>query len=134
MNPVVIKELGLRGVYNGYSACGQAIHDVMDRLDGPRAEIQRVSSTTNKKQTKQDDKKHVVVVCFIGGVTQLERSALAWLAHFCTCGIVVVRTCVTRLMRWLAVIDPIELMIASTSVIHRNSFLHDVLERMPVAT
>ncbi|TMW58699.1 hypothetical protein Poli38472_010258 [Pythium oligandrum] len=83
---------------------GQILH----KLPGRRAEITRVQA--QRKKEKHD--KRVMVVCFVGGVTYAEVAALRWLAQF----------------------YPYDIIIASTSVITGQSFLQDVLERLPSTT
>uniref|UniRef100_K3X8G1 Uncharacterized protein n=1 Tax=Globisporangium ultimum (strain ATCC 200006 / CBS 805.95 / DAOM BR144) TaxID=431595 RepID=K3X8G1_GLOUD len=81
----------------------RAIDSVMSTLHGPRAEINRIDgkesitrhksnsndneapvSPTSSTKTSSSKKKHVMVACFVGGVTYLEIAALRWLAQFCT--------------------------------------------------
>jgi vacuolar protein sorting-associated protein 33A len=75
------------------SASWEAIDATMNRIRGPRAEIKtktrRRKATAEKKEENASSppliKPHVMVVCFVGGVTYMEIAALRWLSQFCAC-------------------------------------------------
>ncbi|EEY60544.1 vacuolar protein sorting-associated protein, putative [Phytophthora infestans T30-4] len=92
----------------------RGIDHVMSRLHGPRAEVHL---SENDRSDKEDNKvkskkKTVVVVAFVGGVTFLEIAALRWIASF----------------------YPIELVVASTSIINGKMFISELLGYVPPTT
>ncbi|KAF4036330.1 Sec1 family [Phytophthora infestans] len=92
----------------------RGIDHVMSRLHGPRAEVHL---SENDRSAKEDNKvkskkKTVVVVAFVGGVTFLEIAALRWIASF----------------------YPIELVVASTSIINGKMFISELLGYVPPTT
>ncbi|POM65351.1 Vacuolar protein sorting-associated protein [Phytophthora palmivora] len=96
----------------------RGIDHAMGHLPGPRAEVHLAENdrekgnnpdATKKVKTK---KKTVVVVAFVGGVTFLEIAALRWIASF----------------------YPVELIIASTSLINGKTFVNELLEQIPRTT
>ncbi|ETI36777.1 hypothetical protein F441_17036 [Phytophthora nicotianae CJ01A1] len=89
----------------------RGIDHVMSRLPGPRAEVHLTGDKASDEKMKSK-KKTVVVVVFVGGVTFLEIAALRWIASF----------------------YPIELIIASTSILNGKSFISELLEHVPPTT
>ncbi|KAG7388875.1 Vacuolar protein-sorting-associated protein 33 [Phytophthora pseudosyringae] len=94
----------------------RGIDHVMSRLPGPRAEVHLAENDRQDKTNNADDakkpktkKKTVVVVAFVGGVTFLEIAALRWIASF----------------------YPIELVVASTSILNGTVFVSELLEHVP---
>ncbi|EGZ16684.1 hypothetical protein PHYSODRAFT_499539 [Phytophthora sojae] len=97
----------------------RGIDHVMNHLPGPRAELHlaendRPDKTSNADEAKKPKpkKKTVVVVAFVGGVTFLEVAALRWIASF----------------------YPIELIVASTSILNGKTFITELLEQVPPTT
>ncbi|KAL3660229.1 hypothetical protein V7S43_014760 [Phytophthora oleae] len=96
------------------------IDTVMSHLPGPRAEVHltendrqdKTSSTTEEVKKPKPKKKSVVVVAFVGGVTFLEIAALRWIASF----------------------YPVELIVASTSIVNGKTFVSELLEHIPPTT
>jgi hypothetical protein len=118
----------------------RAIDQTMERLPGPRAEV-HLADTTEKKQRKM--KRPMTVVFFVGGVSYLEVAALRWIASFCEYFLLVDAACwctsVTSFTSNDHAIsrcapDPVELIIATTSLDNGNTFLTKVLEHLPLAT
>ncbi|KAE9041912.1 hypothetical protein PR003_g3940 [Phytophthora rubi] len=97
----------------------RGIDHVMNHLPGPRAELHlaendRLDKAVNADEPKKSKpkKKTVVVVAFVGGVTFLEIAALRWIASF----------------------YPIELIVASTSILNGKTFISELLEQVPPTT
>ncbi|KAL4157594.1 hypothetical protein PRNP1_006611 [Phytophthora ramorum] len=108
----LVEEILKRGHWRG-------IDHVMSHLPGPRAEVHlaendRQDKAANTGETKRSRprKKAVVVVAFVGGVTLLEIAALRWIASF----------------------YPVELIVASTSIINGKTFISELLEHVPPTT
>ncbi|KAK1928754.1 Vacuolar protein-sorting-associated protein 33 [Phytophthora citrophthora] len=109
----LVEEILKHGHWRGIDA-------VMRHLPGPRAEVHltendrqdKTNSTTEEPKKPKSKKKSVVVVGFVGGVTFLEIAALRWIASF----------------------YPVELIIASTSIINGKTFVNEILEHIPPTT
>lgn len=92
----------------------RGIDTVMSRLPGPRAEVHlsetdRLAGTDKSEKPTKSKKKKVIVVAFVGGVTFAEIAALRWIASF----------------------YPVELVVASTSLLNGTTFIGGLLERIP---
>ncbi|KAG3032648.1 hypothetical protein JG687_00000553 [Phytophthora cactorum] len=97
----------------------RGIDHVMSRLPGPRAEVHLTENDRQDKANNADEtkklkakKKTVVVVAFVGGVTFLEIAAMRWIASF----------------------YPVELVVASTSILNGKTFINELLEHVPPTT
>ncbi|OWZ09227.1 Vacuolar protein sorting-associated protein [Phytophthora megakarya] len=90
----------------------RGIDHIMGYLPGPRAEVHLAENDrdkANEVKTDKAKKKTVVVVAFVGGVTFLEIAALRWISSF----------------------YPVELVIASTSILNGKTFVNELLEQVP---